>query len=296
MKILCIVITYNGMKWIERCVQSVMQSSVPADLFVVDNKSNDGTRLFLEKLSVPNVILSLQESNLGFGQANNIGIRYAIDNDYDYVMLLNQDAYLKTDTIEKLLAYTTTSGIYSPIHINGQESRIDNNFKKHSFASNPAIIDDLALSVIKNPYEVKGVNAACWFSSTEIYKKIGGFNPLFHHYGEDSNYICRMHYHHLHYYVVLGCYVIHDRQNYGNVKVYKKDQLTRSFMRIATNINSNLYKRLSGYIKEFLSQGYHEGWIRSFVQLPAAIWTIVKNNSRIDKSRKMEIQIGNNWL
>jgi GT2 family glycosyltransferase len=42
------------------------------------------------------------DKNLGFGKANNIGIHYAMEQDCDYVFLLNQDAWILPDTIEKL--------------------------------------------------------------------------------------------------------------------------------------------------------------------------------------------------
>ena len=59
---------------------------------------------------------------MGFGEANNIGIKSSIKQGADYVFLLNQDAWIEKDTIKILLSVITKNeniGIASPIHLNG---------------------------------------------------------------------------------------------------------------------------------------------------------------------------------
>ena len=51
MKILVIVVTYNGMKWLDRCLSSVRASELPADLYVWDNDSTDGSPDFVRGLN-----------------------------------------------------------------------------------------------------------------------------------------------------------------------------------------------------------------------------------------------------
>ena len=41
--ILVVIVTWNGMEWISRCIDSVVGSDMRADIFVVDNGSTDGT-------------------------------------------------------------------------------------------------------------------------------------------------------------------------------------------------------------------------------------------------------------
>ena len=48
MKILVIVVTYNGLRWLERCLGSVRASELPADLYVWDNDSTDGSADFVQ--------------------------------------------------------------------------------------------------------------------------------------------------------------------------------------------------------------------------------------------------------
>src|SRR5690606_3487544 len=70
--------------------------------------------------------------------------------------------------------------------------------------------------VLKNPippvYEIPFVNAAAWMLSRKCIENIGGFDPLFFHYGEDDNYCQRVLYHGFKIGVLPKVYVIHDRE------------------------------------------------------------------------------------
>ncbi len=59
-----VIVTYNGMKWIEECIASVIGNST---VIVVDNVSKDKT-VSLIKEKFPAVVLLQQEENLGFGK------------------------------------------------------------------------------------------------------------------------------------------------------------------------------------------------------------------------------------
>ncbi|MDE7397344.1 MAG: glycosyltransferase, partial [Muribaculum sp.] len=96
MKILSIIVTYNGMRWIDRCIKSVLDSSISTDIYVIDNFSTDNTVEHIKKMYHRVMVYETNE-NLGFGKANNIGLKYALDNSYDYVYLLNQDAWIEQD-------------------------------------------------------------------------------------------------------------------------------------------------------------------------------------------------------
>ena len=72
MKVLTIIVTYNGMKWLDRCLGSLRTSSVPSDVLVVDNGSTDGSPAYIQE-NFPEVMLHCTGENLGFGKANKIG-------------------------------------------------------------------------------------------------------------------------------------------------------------------------------------------------------------------------------
>jgi GT2 family glycosyltransferase len=216
MKLLVIIVTYNAMQWAKRCFDSLKASSIANDVFVVDNGSSDGTQDYI-KNNYPTVIFKQSETNLGFGKANNIGLQYALDNHYDYVYLLNQDAWIMPDTFEKLVKVQRENpvyGILSPMQLQGNEKNFDKNFRNLALykpLNDVFPIDDLYFNDLKDVYEVSFVMAAHWLISIDCLKKVGGFSPTFRHYGEDDNYIQRAQYYNFKIGVVPNANAIHDR-------------------------------------------------------------------------------------
>lgn len=216
MRILFIIVTYNAMKWVDRCLGSIQKSNLFSDVFIVDNGSTDGTQNYIQK-KYPKVLFQQSTKNLGFGKANNLGLQYALDNDYDYVYLLNQDAWLMPETLKKLIAInkeTPQYGILSPIQLQGNEQNIDVNFAKDvcSYKFNSSLINDLFFSRRGKVYEVPYVMAAHWLISSDCLKQVGGFSLTFPHYGEDLNYTDRVMYHGYKIGIVPGAIAIHDRE------------------------------------------------------------------------------------
>src|SRR5690606_10604989 len=213
-KIYTIIVTYNGEKWVRKCLETVSKSSIRTEIIVVDNDSKDDTLNIIEK-KFPEVILLKQTKNLGFGQANNIGIAYALKQNADFVFLLNQDAYLQPDTIEKLIDVSNNNlefGIISPIHLNGDANKLDKNFFNYLKTNDTLFYDALKGDFSKSIYELPFVNAAAWLLPRKTLETIGGFDPIFYHYAEDDNYCQRVLYHGSKIGVIPNCYVLHDRE------------------------------------------------------------------------------------
>ena len=127
--VLVIIVTYNALKWVSKCLRSVENSTHPADVVVIDNGSTDGT-LPLIRTDFPQVRIVETGENLGFGAANNIGLRMALDEGYAFAYLLNQDAWLEKDTLEKLVAaHKPEWGVLSPMQLNAGGKR-DKRFNK----------------------------------------------------------------------------------------------------------------------------------------------------------------------
>lgn len=130
MKILVIIVSYNFERWIKPCLDSLRQSDIPLSVVVVDNASQDRTVERVRK-EYPEVRLLPQQENLGFGKANNIGFRIALQEGFDFVFLLNEDAWVDSGTI-RTLAETSMRhpeyGILSPIHLTGNRSKQDSGF------------------------------------------------------------------------------------------------------------------------------------------------------------------------
>ena len=215
MKLLVIIVTYNAMQWAERCFGSLRKSTAIPDVFVVDNGSTDGTQTYILN-NYPDVIFQQSGNNLGFGMANNIGLQYALDKGYDYVYLLNQDAWVLPDTFERLIDICKKYpeyGILSPFQMNADLYHIDQSFYSNVLAweSNCNIVNDFCNNDLKDVYSVPWVMAAHWFITKECISKVGGFSPTFHHYAEDVNYCDRLHFWGMKVGVIPSLRVVHDR-------------------------------------------------------------------------------------
>jgi GT2 family glycosyltransferase len=182
---------------------------------VVDNGSTDGTQEYIKE-HFPQTIFMQSPKNLGFGKANNYGLEYALKHDYDYVYLLNQDAWIFPGTIEKLVEVQrkySEYGILSPMQMQGNMQYLDYNFGccTCAYRSNDTLLSDIYTNNVQDVYEVEFVMAAHWLISSDCLKKIGGFSPSFPHYGEDDNYIHRAKYHGIKAGIVPKAQAVHDR-------------------------------------------------------------------------------------
>jgi GT2 family glycosyltransferase len=88
---------------------------VPAmDILVIDNGSADDSVAIFKESQVDFRLLALPE-NLGFAAGNNQGLQLALDEGYDYALLVNNDAFAAPDMMAKLLAEAAPDiGLLSP--------------------------------------------------------------------------------------------------------------------------------------------------------------------------------------
>lgn len=215
MKIFSIIVTYNGAPWIEKCLHHLFQSDVRTEVIVIDNASTDNTLELLKK--IPNIRLIKNKENAGFGQANNLGIDFAMKNDADYIFLLNQDAYVYDNTISKLIEGLEKGpdfGLLSPLQLEANGKEIESVFKKFLRKN---FSDEMIGEMLSGenfyfgkPYAMRFVNAAAWMISRNCINKTGLFHPVFFHYGEDNHYASRVQYHGMKIGVLPAAHVIHD--------------------------------------------------------------------------------------
>lgn len=253
-KIHIVIVTYNAMPWIQKC----LESTLPYPVIVVDNSSVDDTVVFIRN-NFPSVTLLPQKNNLGFGKANNIGIAKALELKAKAVFLLNQDAYLIDNCLDKLWTIQQAApnyGILSPIHINGKQTKLDSGFSKYvKNTQNSDFFSDFVLKNIQTVYDVPFVNAAGWLLSEKCITTVGGFDPLFFHYAEDDNYCHRVLYHGLKVGVVSDAFLIHDREDRKTPKIapFSKqyfDLAERKYKLRLSNINISFEEEYSRIEKE----------------------------------------------
>lgn len=189
------------MNWIDRCLYRL--TGLP--VLIVDNGSSDGTVDYVLE-NYPEVELIVSEKNLGFGAANNIGLKRVRDRGYDFAYLLNQDAWIDRKDLELMMdSWPEGYGIISPVQ-KSADGKLD-----PRFAVKCGKQLSKALRNKKKIAEVPFVMAAHWLVSRETIEKVGGFSPVFHQYGEDDNYIDRVHFHGLKVGICIEAQAVHDR-------------------------------------------------------------------------------------
>ena len=98
-----IVVTYNGSKYIFDLLKSIYQSYYNNfNVLVIDNNSKDDTTIKISKF-FPMCNVTVNKSNLGYARACNIGIKKAIDDNAQFILILNQDCLIQKDTLLNLV-------------------------------------------------------------------------------------------------------------------------------------------------------------------------------------------------
>lgn len=97
-----IVLNWNDADLLPKSVGSLLKQSVKCDVIVVDNASTDDSRKVIE--SFGNKVTTLwNTNNKGFAGGVNTGIRYALQEKYEYIALLNNDAVADKDWVKHLV-------------------------------------------------------------------------------------------------------------------------------------------------------------------------------------------------
>src|SRR5579862_1677105 len=113
----CVILNLNGKQLLLETIESVKKMPYPNfRIIVADNGSNDGSQ---ESVRTQHADVTLIENgkNLGFGEGNNVGMRYALEHGAEWVFLLNNDILVDPAMLTELMnvAQTDSSiGILGP--------------------------------------------------------------------------------------------------------------------------------------------------------------------------------------
>lgn len=255
-RVAVVIVTYNGAKWVDRCFSSLRQSTIPLDTIVIDNGSTDDTLSRIET-GYPEVRIVRTGQNLGFGKANNLGMEMAYQENAEFFFLLNQDAWIKPDALEKLVAghkQYPAYGVLSPIHLNGAGDELEYGFSNF-VAPNKCLglYSDIYFRKIKDVYDAPFVNAAAWMLTRACLEKVGGFSPSFFHYGEDDNYTDRLKYHGVKLGVFPAAVICHDRERARSPQFFKAGE---TFRRELIQRSSNPNEQVS-FAREWIVVSAH---------------------------------------
>ena len=286
MKVLAIIISYHFMPWVDKCLPSLQASAYPMDVMVLDNGSKDESVEHVRR-NYPDVSVVDNHANLGFGKANNIGMHHAMENGYDAVLLINQDAWLEADALGKMVEVMESHpdyGIVSPVHRNGAGDKLERGFAAYTG------LKDLQHLPHDTVVEVPFINAAIWLVRLEALKRTGLFAPLFYHYGEDKDLTNRMAYHHYKIGYVPSAFGCHDREfrEMGREKFFWTEYVYHlsEYANVNHSCTKAFAKGVLAAVKKALVSAFHGKW-RDTAAYTRLGWRLLCRSNAVRKTRKM---------
>lgn len=103
-----IIVSWNVRDYLRDCLTSVFgelhRSGILGAVWVVDNGSTDGTLALLKNI-FPQVNVIVNQNNVGFGAANNQGMKAAAAESPRYFFLLNPDTLVRPGAFKKMLTF-----------------------------------------------------------------------------------------------------------------------------------------------------------------------------------------------
>ncbi|MDP1884136.1 MAG: glycosyltransferase family 2 protein [Candidatus Moranbacteria bacterium] len=191
-KISIIILDYNGGDLLRNCLESVSRVDYGnLSVIVVDNASTDGS-LEMSKVVFPEAVVIRNEKNLGFAGGNNVGIKYALENKADYVLLLNQDTEVEPDFLKKLVQASgenPEAGILSPLIFWKRTDEVwfsggwVNWLNMKSYHSKKAGSG--------KPFKSGFITGCSMFVKKDVFEKIGLLDDKFFLYWEDADFSYR---------------------------------------------------------------------------------------------------------
>ena len=98
------ILTYNSERFVLHCIRSIIAtiSNIPYEIVVVDNDSHDGC-VDVVRREYPEIPLISTGKNLGYSAGNNVGGKYLLGRNCEYIAFINPDVILGPDTIAQML-------------------------------------------------------------------------------------------------------------------------------------------------------------------------------------------------
>ncbi len=196
-KVAIIILNWNRKDDTIECLESIKQITYPNYwVLLVDNGSTDGSVEYF-KTRYHNIEIIENKNNVGYAEGNNIGIRTAINNGADYVLLLNNDTVVDPDFLDELVKVVQSDpriGFAGPkVYyydynrkkdiINFAGGKLDI-WKGRTYHIGLNEVDNGQFNEIK---EVDYVEGSCILLRKEVIKKIGLFDPVYFAYWEDND-------------------------------------------------------------------------------------------------------------
>jgi len=194
-----IVLNWNGLEDTSELLESLSKISYSNYLIViVDNNSANDEAEKIENICEGKAHIIRCKENLGFAGGNNLGIKKALEDNTDYILLLNNDTTVNPDFLEILVNKFETenqAGIIAPrINYYDEPEKIWSEGGKVSRirGSGFAYSDKLETEFKRVDRSVTFVSGCCMLIKSEVFLKIGLFDENYFLYTEDTDLCLRV--------------------------------------------------------------------------------------------------------
>ncbi|HEX7356103.1 MAG TPA: glycosyltransferase [Ignavibacteriaceae bacterium] len=259
-----IIVNYNVKEFLQNLIHSIEKATLnlTKEIIIVDNASDDGSVDFI-KDKFPEVKLIANKKNLGFGKANNLGLKIAAG---EYILLINPDTLVAEDTFEKMIQFfndTPSAGLAGCKILNPdgtlqlacrrsfpgpwtsftKVTGLSTLFPKSKIFAryNLTYLDE------NKSYEVDAISGSFMMMRRSVYDKVGGFDEQFFMYGEDLDLCYRIQKSGFKVYYVHSTQIIH----------YKGESTKRSSL----DETRVFYNAMHLFVKKHLSSSLLVGMI-----------------------------------
>ena len=199
LKVSIIIVNFNGLAHLKRCLSSVLNSDYGSiEIIVVDNASTDGSvEIIQEEFRGHSNIITLipLRSNLGFSVGNNVGASIAKG---EFLFLLNNDTEIDKDCIKEVV-----TAMEGDVSIGVGQPKILLMNRRTTFDSAGVFVNVNGFGRIRGlneedhgqynvPYEISYAKGAAFIVRRSVWTQLGGFEPLFFAYFEETDFCLRV--------------------------------------------------------------------------------------------------------
>lgn len=266
--IVVIIVTYNGEKYIQNCLDSLLrQRWKNFRVLIVDNSSTDTTLECIKKYQIDKRIIVLKnDKNLGFAKANNIGIRFSLEKlKPDHMLLLNQDTVVQDNLLEQFLYWHNKEGpaAFSPKILIKKNRRIwwigtkifskSELLKKFKLAVSYHVDKEKPdFFVFSKPIELEAISGCTLFLPKEIINTVGLFDERFFMYMEDLDYSLRMRKMGYKLLLIPNTVVLHD-VHLESEALFREQNVYKTLCRYGTHIRSSILVLIKHFSKTYIA-------------------------------------------
>ena len=193
-----IVLSWNGKDDTLECLKSLQKVTyLNFKILVVDNASSDGTVRAIEE-NFPEVETLVNQTNLRFAGGNNVGIRYALEQGAEYILLLNNDTVVDPEFLSHMVRTAqsefSVGMVGAKIYYHSDRHRLWYAGGKiewwKGWVSHVGI-REVDAGQYDTAREVDYITGCCLLAKRDVIEKVGMLDESYYIYGEDADWCVR---------------------------------------------------------------------------------------------------------